>query len=471
MKKILLINSNIEKAPYPVPPLGLCLLQNSLKDKYNVLIYDGVFNEEKNLRSTLKSFNPDYIGISIRNIDNLVLKNTIEYVPIIIDKYLVVINEFSSTIPIILGGSGFSIYPVELMKLFNADYGVVGEGEDLFRMLLSYLDENKEVPVIDGLISKKNTESFTLNCNYLNFDKNEFSQIDKKIDFQPYISKGVYSIQSKRGCYHSCIYCTYPFIEGKKYRLRDPKDIADEIEEVSKRFDNITFEFVDSTFNDPKGHAEKICKSIINKNLRVNLRTMGINPKNVTVELFDLMKNAGFKQIDCTPDTASKKMLKNMKKNFNLSELIRTAEIINKKNLPTMWFFIFGGPGETEETVNETFNFIKKYINKLDMVHATIGLRIYPNTELQKIAINEKVIDKNDSLLKPVFYISNEIGLEKLSKMIKEFSLKTPNFVPNDESKPDEELIKQTITMRKSEGLDEPMFRSFLKMRYKNLKK
>ena len=126
------------------------------------------------------------------------------------------------------------------------------------------------------------------------------------------------------------------FLNGEKFGLiknsfsakRSPKIIADEIEETHKRLGQITFEFVDSTFNDPKGHAEDICREIIKKNMKINLRTMGINPVNVTSELFNLMKMAGFTQIDCTPDTASNNIIKNMKKNFSKKDLIKAAKII-----------------------------------------------------------------------------------------------------------------------------------------------
>ncbi|MBU0960930.1 MAG: hypothetical protein KKH60_05330, partial [Proteobacteria bacterium] len=88
--------------------------------------------------------------------------------------------------------------------------------------------------------------------------------------------------------------CTYPVIEGKTYRTRTPKSIADEMEAVHKRLGFLTFEFVDSTFNDPPGHAEEICREIAKRNLNVQLRTMGINPAHATKELFDLMLAAGF---------------------------------------------------------------------------------------------------------------------------------------------------------------------------------
>jgi len=87
---------------------------------------------------------------------------------------------------------------------------------------------------------------------------------------------------------------------------------------------------------------------------------------------------AGFSQIDCTPDSASPKMLKLLKKNFTLNQLLKTANLIKENKMPTMWFFLFGGPGENEETFAETFNFIDQYINPEDMVHMTPDCEFIP---------------------------------------------------------------------------------------------
>ena len=201
------------------------------------------------------------------------------------------------------------------------------------------------------------------------------------------------------------------------FRPRSPKSIADEIEQAHKRLGHVTFEFVDSTFNDPPGHAEELCREISKRKMNVRLRTMGINPVNVTRKLFDLMLEAGFTQIDCTPDSASPKMILNLQKNFTFSELTRTAELIKEYDMPTIWFFIFGGPGENEKTIKETFEFIDTWINKYDMAHMTIGLRIYPNTELYNIAIKEKVIAPEESLIAPRFYISQELGEKKITRI------------------------------------------------------
>ncbi|MBI4645768.1 MAG: radical SAM protein [Bacteroidia bacterium] len=452
--------------PYPVPPLGICLLAQTIKHKYQVKVYDSLFDEGKNLISLIRSFNPDYIGLTIRNIDNMIIDSTDYYITDIINLFIKPIRQNSSA-KLIIGGSGFSIFPFELFALFNADYGFIGETDENLLLLLDCLENNKPIENIEGLITKSSERGkLKRRSNAGEIFNLHFSEIDKHIDFNPYKSRGVYSIQTKRGCRHKCIYCTYPLIEGGICKIRTPESIAEEIEQAYHRQGFITFEFVDSIFNDPPGHAEAICRALIKKNIKIRIRTMGINPQHCSTEMFKLMLKAGFTQIDCSPDSASPAMINNLKKNFTVQNLYNTARLIKEYNIPAMWFFIFGGPGETETTINESLDFIDKYISTDDMVHITTGLRIYPGTDLHCLSINDGIIKNNTNLLMPpVFYISKQLNKEKISHILKTIALTRPNCIPASESKPDPEMLKQALELRKLRKLDEPMFRTLLRIR------
>ena len=469
MKRVLLVNTNSEKVPYPVPPVGLCLVANSIKQAYDVQIYDCMFEERIRLVNIINDYRPDYIGLSIRNIDNLEIENPICYVDLIADRFIKKIKK-NTSVPIILGGSGFSIFPEILMKTLDADYGVIGEGEEAFLKLLDSLDKGKDVSMITGIIVKGNKNYMKSTYSY-DLSNLSFSEIDLKLNFSSYKEESAYSIQTKRGCYHKCIYCTYPYIEGRSFRTRSPKDIADEIEQVYNRLGYTLFEFVDSTFNDPPGHAEDICREISKRKMKIRLRAMGINPAHATKELFELMLSAGFAQIDCTPDTASLRMISNLKKNFTFSQLKNTAKIIKEYDMPTIWFFIFGGPGENEDTIKESFDFIDKCINNYDVVHMTLGLRIYPNTDLYNIAVKEGKIKRDENIISPKYYISKELDKQKIKKIISEKAKTRPNCITATESTAPLQMIEAAKKIRKKFNLTEPMFRTLLRLRYQMFEK
>ncbi len=467
-----MVNCNTEKAPYPVPPLGLCLLSASLMDTWEVSIYDCMFDDGVGLIDRVIQFDPDYIGFSIRNIDNTMPDNCVYYVDDQISRIILPVKKITSA-TIILGGSGFSIFPRELMVLTQADYGIIGEGEEALPQLLRALEKGEDIVGYRNVLArspKKEKREGGYIHQHLFSDR--FSEIDLKMDFTPYRERGAYSIQTKRGCSHGCIYCTYPLLEGTAFRTRKPKDIVDEIEQASGRLGDVMFEFVDSTFNDPGGHAESICREIISRKLRVRLRTMGINPRNSSDELFELMMEAGFIQIDATPDTASPGLLANLGKGFELHEVQKMATAIRKFNLPTMWFFLFGGPGENTDTFKETLDFIDHYINQEDLVYMASGLRIYPETPLEKTALQEQVIKPGQPLLyPPVFYFSSGISRDRLVQLIHEASSVRHNCIYSAETRPPKEMLEEAHKRRAEQKLTEPMFRTLLRIRKERIEK
>jgi len=282
MSKVLIINLNTEILPYPVAPLGLALVASSLKDRYNVKVFDAAFNTKDELIKLLNEFVPDYVGIGIRNIDNVTMRRCKWYLNDIKSSIIMPVKENFSG-PIIIGGSAFNIAPREILDFFKADYGIVGEAEYKMPELLAALEQDKKI-VLDNIISK-NDISYSKQDNKRKYIELPQADIDSFIDYGPYNTRGSYPVQTKRGCAFRCIYCSYPNIEGNRFRLREVKEIVDEIELVSQRIPDVTFEFVDSVFNAPYRHAVKICKEVIHRELKVQFRTMGVNPGTVRDEL------------------------------------------------------------------------------------------------------------------------------------------------------------------------------------------
>ncbi len=461
MTKVLLINSNTEIFPYPVAPLGISLVAASLESGCDVKIFDAAFHSSEDLLIVIDDYKPHYIGVSLRNIDNVTMRKCKWYLGEIQSKIInPVKNRFN--IPIIVGGSGFSIAPKEIFDFLDVDYGVVGEGEEIFPKLIAMLESGEQIK-LDNIISKQIHLNIVPQPKSMEL-KLPHATIDRFINFDSYKKRGSYPVQTKRGCSHQCIYCSYPNIEGRKYRLRPVADIIDEIQDTQTRIPDVTFEFVDSTFNSPLKHAIDICNEIIRRNLKVKLRTMGINPGEVTDDLIQLMKRAGFTQIDCTPDSASERMIKNYRKNFSKNRLIKCAQIIRKHDMPTMWFFMLGGPGETEESILETFEFIDSYVFEEDMVHITEGIRIIPQTKLFEIATKEGVISKNDSVIDPMFYVSPGLGKEKLTQLLVREISKRNNVLNSIDTTPSPELMQAAIQYRMENKVEEPMFRTLLRI-------
>ncbi len=128
---------------------------------------------------------------------------------------------------------------------------------------------------------------------------------------------------------------------------------------------------------------------------------MGLNPAGVTPELVQAMKRAGFKSVMCTPESASEVTLKTLRKGFQKHSVIRAAQALREGGLPTYWFFMFGAPGETIDTVRETLAFCEEHIAATDMVLFSTGIRVYSGTPLERQCKDMGWFAEDDPLFLP----------------------------------------------------------------------
>jgi radical SAM superfamily enzyme YgiQ (UPF0313 family) len=480
MKRVLLVSTNTVTAPYPVPPLGLCLMAEAIaaEQRYEVRLHDGLGDHGARLPEVVADFRPELVGLGIRNLDELVMRQPHSYLPEIIERFVAPLRQLSAA-PLVLGGSGYSLFPEAILAATGADYGIVGEGEHSFPALLAALAAGGDprALAIPGVVVAEHARDVPRGGRAqqpataaprprsVPGSAIASSNIDRWLDYSPYRERGSYPVQTKRGCPHECIYCTYPTLEGAGCRVREPAAIVEEIAQAQQRLGEVGFEIVDSTFNDPPGHAEAICREILRRGLRLRLRTMGVNPRGVTRELVELMRQAGFAQIDCTPDSGSAAVIARLGKNFTLQDLVCAARAVRAAAMPTMWFFLFGGPGETERTFAESMALIDGEIDPQDMVYMAVGLRVYPGTRLQAAAVEQGVLAASDDLLAPRFYVSPELGAERLHQLVEQACGSRPNCVPVWEATPDAALRQRAAELRAAGHGDEPMFRSLLRAR------
>ena len=151
-------------------------------------------------------------------------------------------------------------------------------------------------------------------------------------------------IQTKRGYVYKCVYCTYRNVEGWGYRLRDPRAVAGEIAELRREAGVTDFDFVDSTFNSPPGHAIDVCEAVVHAGLRVQLETMNFTPASCSGELLAAMRAAGSRTLGITAESASDPVLARLEKGFDAARVRTVAEQVSRAGLRTLWIFLIGGP-------------------------------------------------------------------------------------------------------------------------------
>ncbi|MBU1343542.1 MAG: cobalamin-dependent protein [Proteobacteria bacterium] len=424
MSRILLISSNTTTAPLPVYPLGMALVAASLVENGHAVKQLDLLLTLDNLlfsvTAAILEFNPDFIGISIRNIDTVdsLSPGNPWYLSDI--KHLVDHIKKIYQNPIILGGPGFSILPEQILEFLNADFGIVGEGEISINKLIDNLSNNIKTEKILYPIETP-------------IDKNGFFRplYEKKLVAYYFDQSGMLSYQTKRGCPHGCKYCSYPLIEGRKLRYQTPEFVADNLIRLKKDFNVDALFFTDAIFNDRQGHYLMIAEQLIKKQCHIKWAAY-FRPENIKQPELKLLKDSGLYAMEVGSDAACDITLKGINKSFSFEDIFRFNESCIKADIPCAHFFMFGGPEETPATVLQGLKNIERLVNCAVFVFS--GIRILPKTKLHEIAVKEKIISCNNNLLKSCYYISPHVDKNWMEIKIKEaFHRKKDRFFPPEQ--------------------------------------
>src|SRR5438105_2656962 len=289
--RVLLVSTNRERQPYPVVPNGLACVASALEAAgHRVRFLDLCFTRDPVVRArkAARDFRPDVIGVSVRNIDNSDAIALRHYTPEA-RGVLRALRDGAPTAKVIAGGAAFGVAPEALFRDLGVDYAVAGDGERASVALIDALSSGTgtTIDALPGLVRERNgTVVFTPPGEDADLDSLPRPSLHRWIDLARYQRHGgTIPIQTKRGCVYKCIYCTYRNVEGWGYRTRHPELVADEIQELKMKARIRHFDFVDSTFNSPPGHALQVCEAITRRRLRVQLDTTNFTPAAASSEL------------------------------------------------------------------------------------------------------------------------------------------------------------------------------------------
>jgi len=445
----------------PTLPLGVAgVAAATRRAGHDVVLLNLMFETDpsSSIKNSIEHLRPDLIGVSVRNIDdqNMAAPRFL-LAPV---KEVIAICRSFSVAPIVLGGAGYSIFPQSALDYLGADMGVQGEGEVEFPLLLDRIGKGREVSDIPGIHlpgpnrwavepgiiglchSERSEESRSAvssvereggqgkiarsarndtscrgagadadrkarGCHFVeNLD--ELPLPEPSLWIPPGAVKGKLwvPVQSRRGCPLDCAYCSTSLIEGRGIRTRSPAQVVKwlaQLRETGCR----NFNFVDNTFNLPLDYAKDLCRQLTRAELDLHLWCI-IYPKWIDVELVELMRQAGCRQISFGFESGSGEMLRSLGKQFDREEIRTVSNIFAEAGIQRMGFLLLGGPGETKGTVEESLALAESL--NLEALKITVGLRIYPQTPLARTALAEGVIRADEDLLVPRFYL--QPGLE-----------------------------------------------------------
>jgi radical SAM superfamily enzyme YgiQ (UPF0313 family) len=456
---ILVISTNRNAYPVPVLPAGACMVAEAVERAgHAVRLLDLMFLPDpvRAVQAALSGTKYDVVGISVRNIDNIVMGQSrffITELVSIIDAIRKIIDA-----PVVLGGAALMIMPEEILRVTRSTCAVIGNGESVFPRLISKLVKNRSWDSLPG-IAYLDKDSYRANAAAPgSFCSCSGPDYRRWLDMKAYGScLSTIPVQTKQGCPFQCVYCTYQKIEGSSYQLADPGSVAG----TALRFASSglhDIEFVDNVFNAPYDHALAVCESLIRAKPKARFQSVEMSPASFDHRLLSTMERAGFVGIGLTVESASDTVLAGLKKGFSSRDVHIAAEVVNSHQMPCLWIFLFGGPGETRETVRETLRFAETSIRPQDAAFFNVGIRMYPGTGLEAIARTQGLLSVPAAdMLAPLFYISPEVEADWIIDQVKHSMQRHMNF--SDKDSFSFRYLPQISRMGHRLGLQSPLWR------------
>ncbi len=405
--RVLLISANTETLNMPTMAMGLANVATAVRAAgHEVQFHDlmGRSDPAAIASAAVAAFDPQVIGVSIRNIDDQRQQGT----RFLLDEAVAVISACrqASRAPVVLGGAGYSLFPAAALDYLGADMGIQGEGEMAFIQLLEHLSRQRlDLSQVPGLY-RRGKPPPRRRLFETDLDRLPIAGPDL---FDPTLAENpafYLPFQTRRGCPLGCSYCSTATIEGRRIRRRSPANVVASLRSWREAGFRRVY-FVDNTFNLPLTYAKDLCRQIERADLDLQWRAI-IYPGQVDAELADAMARAGCQEVSLGFESGSAAILAGYGKHFTPDDISRAARLLSAAGIAAMGFLMLGGPGETRDTALESLAFADAL--SLESMHLTVGVRIYPYTELAVRAAAEGVITPADDLLRPKFYVAPQMA-------------------------------------------------------------
>jgi len=338
----------------PFPQLGMGYLAAVLeKNGYTVDVIDcqALVISYDEFKRELSKRKPDVVGITSIT---LTYKSALQTAKIA--------KEVHPNCLTVLGGPHVTFWDENaLQECPSVDIVVRQEGEYTLLELVQRLEAGKRFHDVigttcrkDGKIVKNPDRPYIENLDELPFPARHLWPLEhlRKLEDRFYLT-------TSRGCTSWCEFCAAVRMFGRRFRMRSPKNIVDELEYLHKTYNATQFTFCDDAFTIDQGRIEELCKEIKDRKLKI-VWNCGTRVDKVTKELLIKMKDAGCVSVWFGVESGSQEVLNVMHKGISTSQTIRAITWVRELGLTPVPNVLLGFPGETKETAWETIKFAEK---------------------------------------------------------------------------------------------------------------
>jgi len=367
--KILLIypcclEERVHEEDVQVPPIGLYYVGAVLREHHydcEILNWHTINNTPEGIRETLAAMAPDVIGLSVLHANRW---GAIEIARIA--------KQVAPSATVVFGGVGATFLWEHLLTHFKEiDFCVLGEGERGFLSLIQSIErrDSGAIETIPGVALRKNGAVFKTK------DPVPIRDLDRVPDPAAWFT--YQHVTSTRGCPGNCTFCGSPRLWGRKARFHSPRYFVDQLERLNQKGVGF-FYFSDDTFMLKKDHVMAICREILDRGLRISWAAIS-HVNYVDEEALSWMRRAGCTQISYGVESGSPKIRRLLNKHTRTEQIQKAFSLTTRYGILPRAYFIYGCPGETWDTIQETIDLIHA-IKPLGVIFYILD--IFPGTAL-----------------------------------------------------------------------------------------
>jgi anaerobic magnesium-protoporphyrin IX monomethyl ester cyclase len=345
-----------QKIMKPYPPLGLLYVSAYLISK-NVTneVFDTTFSSLEKQLEFIENKKPKVICMYT----NLMTK--IEVI-----KLIKTLKTEKYNFPkIVLGGPDVT-YNVENYLKAGADFLVIGEGEETTFELYNAIINNENYHNINGIAFLENNEVIQ------NKPRVKFKELDElplpnreAINMQNYLDtwkdnhgKSSMTISTQRGCPYTCKWCSTA-VYGQSYRRRPAEQVAEEMKMLKDNYNPDALWFVDDVFTVSHKWLTAFREEVLKQDAIIPFECI-TRAERLNDEILALLKEIGCFRIWIGAESGSQKIIDLMDRRVDVNVVKVAIQKTNALGMETGTFIMLGYPGETEEDITETIQYLKE---------------------------------------------------------------------------------------------------------------
>jgi radical SAM superfamily enzyme YgiQ (UPF0313 family) len=331
------------RAVFYTMPLALVAIASALdRQDVDVVIIDGRLEHDPVRRVLAASEDALCVGITV--LTGSPIRDALAVSRAVKDRY--------PSCPVVWGGWHPSLFAGECIDEAGVDAVVVGQGEDAMREIVTRLRVGESVRGVIGPRALRDLSEYPPHDYSLIAVERYFALKGKRqVDYI-----------SSQGCRFRCAFCADPAVYDRGWTGLPPERIANEAEELKRRYGMTELAFQDETFFTHPKRVETLSREFLERDLSVEwTATLRADQAcRMGDAVFAEAVRAGLSRVMVGVEAGSQAMLDRLKKDLRLEQVLDAADMCLRHQVGAIFNFIIGFPGEDEASIEATLALAKR---------------------------------------------------------------------------------------------------------------